>query len=100
MASSKVQQVHSGNASYESLVLSYGPVGYWPLNDGTGTTAKNLVSGNNGTLAADTGLPTHDTQKFLTRDSSGSARFSGANKERITVSFGCIENPRQHLNGF
>lgn len=35
--------------TYEQALLSYGPVGFWPLDETTGTTAYDVIGGNNGT---------------------------------------------------
>ncbi len=53
----------AGPGSNSTLFNLYnGLVGYWTLNDGSGTTAiDSSVSGNNGTLAGATDLPTWQT---------------------------------------
>jgi len=35
--------------SYQSAVLAYGPLGYWPLNETNGTIAYDIASTNDGT---------------------------------------------------
>ena len=35
--------------TYQGAVLSYSPTGFWPLNESSGTTAYDVVGGNNGT---------------------------------------------------
>jgi len=37
--------------SYQSWVLGANPVAYWPLSDGSGAVASEIVRGNNGTYA-------------------------------------------------
>jgi uncharacterized protein YjdB len=37
------------STTYQQAVLSYGPVGFWPLNETGGTIAYDVVGGNNGT---------------------------------------------------
>jgi concanavalin A-like lectin/glucanase superfamily protein/Ig-like domain-containing protein len=34
--------------TFQSAVLAYSPVGFWPLNESSGTTAYDVIGGNNG----------------------------------------------------
>jgi hypothetical protein len=44
-----------GAAGYSSLVLSMGPVAYYPFNETSGTNAADLAAGHNGWFANDSG---------------------------------------------
>lgn len=47
---SAIKRVHAGRQSLESYILGLGPVGYWRLNEVSGTVALDIGSGgNNGT---------------------------------------------------
>ena len=37
--------------TYQGTVLAYSPVGFWPLNESSGTTAYDIIGGNNGIYA-------------------------------------------------
>jgi len=36
-------------SAYQSALISYSPIGYWPLNETSGTVAYDLAGGDNGT---------------------------------------------------
>jgi len=39
-------------STFEQALLSYAPLGYWPLNESSGTTAYDVIGGHNGTYNA------------------------------------------------
>jgi hypothetical protein len=41
-------------STYEQAVLQYGPVAYWPLQETSGTTAYDVIGGDNGTYETTT----------------------------------------------
>jgi uncharacterized protein YjdB len=63
-------------STYQQAMLSLGPVGYWPLNEATGTNAYDLIGGHNGTYAGTyvLGQPGPGNGFF---DGSDSALFDG-----------------------
>lgn len=79
--------------TYRNIILSevnYGglPVGYWPLDEANGTTAKDLIGGHNGTYTgtAGTGYFQNDAA-LLNRTSSKYLRYA-ANVQ--SVNFGDV----------
>ena len=39
----------SAPTTYQQVMLSLNPIGFWPLNESSGTTAYDLIGGHNGT---------------------------------------------------
>ncbi len=76
------KQVHAGNQTYEGLVRGLGPVGYWRLNEASGTVAHDLSgNGNDGTYV---NAPTLGAGGLIARDSAKSAQFNGTD-EYVTL---------------
>ena len=61
--------------NYPATVLASGPISYWRLDETSGTTAYDAISGNNGVYnSATLGLP-----GYVTIDPDTAVGFSGAN---------------------
>ncbi|MGH7952945.1 MAG: LamG-like jellyroll fold domain-containing protein, partial [Limisphaerales bacterium] len=62
---------------YQQAILSLNPIAYWPLNETSGTTAYDMIGGNNGTYNSIYALgATGPTNSFF-GDSSYAAGFDG-----------------------
>jgi hypothetical protein len=76
--------------TYQGAVLAYSPVGFWPLNESSGTTAYDVIGGNNGTYAAGS-TP-------AAAAGPPAAMFSGATAANFDGNTGHIDIPGAPLN--
>ncbi len=82
-------------SGYPSAVYNSGPLSYWRLDESTGTTAHDLISGNDGVYnSATLGLP-----GYSTLDSDTAAGFIGTNSYVGSIS-GTAINFTSISNGF
>jgi hypothetical protein len=77
-----VDRAVSTTTFYRELVMSHGPVGYWRLDEASGTNAADETGNNDGTYV---GTPVFSAQGVM-QDGSGSTsvEFDGST-ERVTV---------------
>ena len=76
--------------TYEQAMLSYGPIAFWPLNETSGTTAYDVIGGNNGTYTGGCALG----------QTGPGNTFFGASSFGVTVdgSSGYVDIPGANFN--
>ena len=81
---------------YDKLLTGdeWGLVGYWPFNEGTGTTSSDLTSNNNdATLGARTAEPDWDDRCCNNTIGGGPERFSQSQNPSALDDYGVFPNP-------
>lgn len=68
----------TARSAYDRAVLADGPMGYWPLDERSGSTAYDrTTNGHNGNYANDVGGTVAQTGASIPLNAGGSASFSG-----------------------
>ncbi len=81
---SAIKRVHAGRQSLESYILGLGPVGYWRLNELSGTVAEDIGSGgNNGTYVGGVTLGVNSPVPARVLGNARVADFNGSNQHIV-----------------
>ncbi|MCX6924069.1 MAG: immunoglobulin domain-containing protein [Verrucomicrobia bacterium] len=78
----------TARADYTSVVQGDGPVGYWRLDESSGTTAHSLLGGPNGTYSGSCSL---GTPGLIVNDSDPAVAFASGGT--VTVPYSATINP-------
>ncbi len=93
VSSSATLNVVGLNYPYASLVLGHNPIGYWPLNELSGTTAFDCVGGRNGTYnSTQLGQPGYNLVDTHTAARFGFLAAQNSYVGGIPVDFGSTSN--------
>ncbi len=72
----------NASTSYPSAMLATAPVGYWRLDEPSGTVAHDAMGANNGTYV---NAPTLGVAGLLTGDPDTAVTFAGASSQRVDL---------------
>ena len=80
---------------YEQTVLQYGAVGYWPLQETSGTIAYDVIGGDNGTY---TNFPSVVGSSFNLDQGGPSQSFFGDSSAAVQLLSAIVDIPEGQLN--
>jgi hypothetical protein len=82
--------------TYQGVMVSLEPLGYWPLNESSGTTAYDVIGGYNGTYTLSTVL---GSSISLGQPGPGDAFFGNANSAQFLSAYVDIPEGPFNING-
>lgn len=80
---------------YEQIVQQYGPVGYWPMQETSGTTAYDVIGGDNGTY---TNFPSVAGSTYNLNQAGPSQSFFGTSSLAVQFQSAIADIPLGQLN--
>lgn len=93
--SSAVAIAVAAPSTYDQTILELGPIGYWPLNETSGTIAYDVVGGNNGTY---TNFPSVTGSSFTLDQPGPSASDFGGNSLSVQLLSSIVDIPGASFN--